>query len=54
MSVILIVLISKCRFHAKKIVFLISSNVKIPSHLERSKMKLAELFSKNGDSVRIF
>ena len=34
--------------------FLILSNVKIPSPLERSKMKRTELFLKNGDSTRIF
>ncbi len=35
-------------------IFLILLNVKIPSPLERSKMKRAELFSKNGDSAHIF
>ena len=35
-------------------VFLILSNVKILSPLERSKMKRDELLSKNGDSTRIF
>ena len=35
-------------------IFLILSNVKIPSPLARVKMKRAELFSENGDSTRIF
>ena len=35
-------------------VFLILSNVKIPSLLARVKMRRAGLFSKNGDSTRIF
>ncbi len=35
-------------------VFLILSNVKILSPLERFKMRRDELFSKNGDSTRIF
>ena len=34
-------------------IFLISSNVKIPSPLERFKMKRTELFSENGDFMRI-
>ena len=34
-------------------IFLILSNVKIPSPLARVKMRRAELFSENGDSARI-
>ncbi|MBO5024843.1 MAG: hypothetical protein J6C86_01710 [Bacteroidaceae bacterium] len=35
-------------------IFLILSNVKIPSPLARVKMKRTELSSKNGASTRIF
>ncbi len=38
----------------KFIVFLILSNVKNSSPLERFKMRRDELFSENGDSTHIF
>ncbi len=42
-----------CLFCAENIVFLILLNVKIPSPLERFKMRHVGLFSQNGASVRI-
>ena len=46
--------ISFCQIYAQNTIFLILLNVKIPSPLARVKMKRDELFSKNGDSTRIF
>ena len=48
------ILLSKIINSLSNTIFLILSNVKIPSPLERFKMKRDELFSKNGDSVCIF
>ena len=47
------VLVITCWIWEKNTVFLILSNVKISSPLERFKMKRVELFSKNGDSTLI-
>ena len=46
--------ISKSHVFHRNTIFLILSNVKIPSPLERFKMKFTELFSENGDSTHIF
>ena len=48
------ILITYYQFYYPYTIFLILSNVKIPSPLERFKMKRDELLSKNGDSTRIF
>ena len=53
MIITLIILFSECRFPVSNTIFLILSNVKISSLLERFKMNRNELFSKNGDSTCI-
>ena len=54
MKAIQVINISICLIYCIHTIFLILSNVKNSSHLECSKMKLAELLLKNGDSTHIF